>query len=98
MGGEDLHETGSEGGEKVVFAEVGLEIWGWEPLRSPWQSWEVCEERVLGVFGVRVRRASEDLRMKVGVMVGVVPASWLLTGPTGGYMCVSLRLPMDLGG
>lgn len=36
--------------------------------------------------------------MKVGVRMGVVPVSWLLTGPTGGYMCVSLRLPMDLGG
>ena len=24
-----------------------------------------------------------------------VLVSWLLTGPTGGYMCVSFRLPMD---
>lgn len=46
--GEDLHEGGSQGGEKVDFAEVGLEIWGWGYLRSPWQSGEVCEERVLG--------------------------------------------------
>lgn len=47
---------------------------------------------------MRVREASEDLRMKVGVIMGAVPVSWLLTDPTGGYMCVSLRLPMDLGG
>lgn len=36
--------------------------------------------------------------MKKGVRMGEVPVSWLLTGPTGGYMCVSLRLPMDPGG
>lgn len=44
------------------------------------------------------RRSPEDLRIKVGVGMGGVPVSWLLTGPTGGYMCVFRRLPMDPGG
>lgn len=29
---------------------------------------------------------------------GAAPQPRLLTGPTGGYMCVSLRLPVDPGG
>lgn len=30
--------------------------------------------------------------------MGIVLVSWLLTGPTGGYMCVFFRLPVDPGG
>lgn len=61
---------------------------------------EICEESLGGGVGWEVgsRRPPEDLRIKVRVGMGGVPVSWLLTGPTGGYMCVSLRLPMDPGG
>lgn len=61
---------------------------------------EVCEESLGGGMGVggRLKGPPEDLRIQVRVGMGGVPVSWLLTGPTGGYMCVSLRLPMDPGG
>lgn len=52
----------------------------------------------MGDFGVRSRKSPEDPRMKMRVGMGAVLVSWLLTGPTGGYMCVSLRLPVDPGG
>lgn len=52
----------------------------------------------MGDLGVKLGRSPEDLRMKVGARMGAVLVSWLLTGPTGGYMCVSLRLPVDPGG
>lgn len=95
----DLPEGGSQGDEEVVFAGMGLGSGGWGALWSP-QAWEVCEEGSsgrLGDLGVGSGRSPEDLSTKVGVGMGAVLASWLLTVPTGGYMCVSLRLLVDPG-
>ena len=98
-GYEDLPEGGSQGDEKVVFAEVGLGTGVWGALWSPSQAWRSVKSLGggRGDFGLG-SRSPEDLKMKVGVGMGEALGSWLLSGLTGGYTCVSLRLPVDLGG
>lgn len=83
---------------RVCLLRWGRELGGGEPQDLPWQTWAVCEEGVLeedqGVCGVRSGRSPGACDCQGGAALQPRP----LTGPAGGYMCVSLRLPVDPGG